>query len=50
MQYEVTCECGWSAKGTQEELVPQIQKHGKEVHGMDVTPDQAIAQLKPVQA
>ena len=50
MQYEVTCECGWSAKGTQEELVPQIQKHGTDVHGMDVTPDQAIAQLRPVQA
>ena len=31
-------------------VVPRIQKHGKDVHGMDVTPDQAIAQLKPVQA
>ena len=50
MQYEVKCDCGWSAKGTQEELIPQIQAHGKEVHGMDVTPDQAIAQLKPVDA
>ncbi len=49
MQYEVTCECGWSAKGTQEELVPKIQQHGREVHNMDVTAEQAIAQLKPVQ-
>jgi len=50
MQYEVKCDCGWSAKGTQGELIPLIQAHGKEVHGMDVTPDQAIAQLKPVDA
>lgn len=50
MRYQVKCECGFSAEGTQEELIPIVQKHGKEVHGMDVTPDQVIAQLKPVGA
>ncbi|HEX9123984.1 MAG TPA: DUF1059 domain-containing protein [Actinomycetota bacterium] len=48
MLYEVTCECGFTAKGTREELIPVVQQHGKEVHGMDVTPDQVVAQLKPV--
>jgi predicted small metal-binding protein len=49
MRYETTCECGWSASGTQDELVKLVQQHGREVHGMDVTPEQAVAQMKPVQ-
>jgi predicted small metal-binding protein len=44
---QVTCECGWSAKGTEDELVSQIQKHGREVHGMEITREQAIAQIVP---
>jgi predicted small metal-binding protein len=44
---QVTCECGWTAKGTEDELVPQIQKHGREVHGIEVTREQAVAQLVP---
>jgi predicted small metal-binding protein len=50
MQYETTCECGWSASGTRDDLVRLVQEHGREVHGMDVTAEQAIAQMKPVQA
>jgi predicted small metal-binding protein len=46
---QVTCECGWTAKGTEDELVSQIQKHGREVHGMEVTREQAIAQLVPAE-
>lgn len=44
---EVQCECGFYARGTEEVLVPVVQTHGKETHGMDVTADQVIAQLKP---
>lgn len=43
----VTCECGWTATGTEDELVPQIQRHGREVHGLEVTREQAIAQMRP---
>jgi predicted small metal-binding protein len=46
---KVTCECGWSARGTEEELVPLIQQHGRDVHGLEVTPEQAIAQLEPAE-
>jgi predicted small metal-binding protein len=49
MRYETTCECGWSASGTQDELVKLVQQHGREVHGMEVTAEQAVAQMKPVQ-
>lgn len=47
MLKQVTCECGWSAKGTEDELVPLIQQHGRDVHGMEVTREQAVAQLVP---
>jgi predicted small metal-binding protein len=49
MLKQVTCECGWSAKGTEDELVPQIQQHGREVHGMEVTREQAVAQIVPAE-
>jgi predicted small metal-binding protein len=47
LRKQVTCECRWTAKGTEDELVPQIQKHGREVHGIEVTREQAVAQLVP---
>lgn len=47
MLKQVTCECGWSAKGTEDELVPLIQQHGRDVHGLEVTRDQAVAQMEP---
>lgn len=48
MLKQVACECGWSARGTEEELIPLVQQHGKEVHGLEVTREQVLAQLKPV--
>jgi len=50
MTYSVSCECGWGAKGTKEELIPLVQQHAREVHSMEVTPDQVVPQLKPVDA
>jgi predicted small metal-binding protein len=49
MLKQVTCECGWSAKGTEDELVPLIQQHGRDVHGMEVTREQAVAQIVPAE-
>ena len=50
MQKQATCDCGWSAIGTEDELIPIVQQHGKEVHGLDVTREQVLAVLKPVDA
>jgi len=47
---EVTCECGFYARGTEEALVPVVQTHAKVTHNMEVTSDQVIAQLKPFEA
>jgi predicted small metal-binding protein len=49
MMKQVTCECGWSAKGTEDELVSLIQNHGREVHGLEVTREQAVAQMQPAE-
>jgi predicted small metal-binding protein len=47
---EVQCECGFYARGTEEVLVPVVQAHAQATHGMDVTAEQVIAQLKPFEA
>jgi predicted small metal-binding protein len=50
MVMEVQCDCGFYARGTEEDLIPVVQTHGKTKHGLDVTPEQVRAQLKPVGA
>ena len=41
---KITCECGFVARGkNDDELVEVIQKHVKEVHGMDLRREQALA-------
>ena len=47
---EATCECGFYARGVEEDLVVAIQAHGKAKHDMEVTREQVLAQLKPVDA
>jgi predicted small metal-binding protein len=47
---EVQCECGFYARGTEDDLVPVVQAHATARHGIDVTADQVVAQLKPYAA
>ncbi len=49
IEYEVSCECGWSYRGVEDDIVAAIQQHAKEVHGLEVTREQAMAQVRPVQ-
>ncbi len=48
MEKKVTCECGWTFQGSEEALISAIQQHGKDVHQMEVTREQALAQAVPV--
>ena len=41
------CDCGWSAKGPAEELIPRIQQHAREAHRLEITREQALAQARP---
>ena len=43
----VTCECGFEARGQEPELVAMVQKHGREAHNMDTTPEQVLAMARP---
>lgn len=43
----VTCECGFEVRGNEDELVPAVQKHGREAHNMDVTREQVLSMAKP---
>jgi predicted small metal-binding protein len=43
----VRCDCGWEATGPEDELVRKIQEHAREVHGLDVSREQALAQTRP---
>jgi len=48
MEKEIVCDCGWRARGTEEELVEAAQRHGREAHDMVPTPEQVRAVAKPV--
>jgi predicted small metal-binding protein len=39
----LTCACGWEATGTEDEVVSAAQDHGRTLHNMDVTHDEAMA-------
>ena len=43
----VRCECGFEVRGPREELIPTVQKHGREAHNMDATPEQVLAMARP---
>lgn len=48
VELAVRCDCGFEARGTEEELVPSVQKHGREAHNMQVTREQVLAMAHPV--
>ena len=48
MEKEIACDCGWRARGTDEELIAEAQEHGRQAHDMVPTPEQVLATAKPV--
>lgn len=48
MAKKVVCECGVVIRGADDdELVANVQRHGREAHGMEVTAEQALAMAEP---
>ena len=43
----VQCECGFEVRGTEDEVVPAVQQHGREAHNMDATREQVLAMARP---
>jgi predicted small metal-binding protein len=47
LEWIVDCDCGWSCRGTEDEIVVACVAHGREVHGMDLTREQVLAVAHP---
>jgi predicted small metal-binding protein len=47
---EVTCQCGWQCRGTWDEVVAQVQAHGREAHGVETTAEEIRAIARSVDA
>lgn len=43
----VRCDCGFEARGTEDDLVPAMQEHAREVHNMEATREQVLARAQP---
>jgi predicted small metal-binding protein len=48
MLKKIVCDCGWTATGTDEELIAAAQEHGREAHDLVPTAEQVLAVAKPV--
>jgi predicted small metal-binding protein len=46
---EVTCQCGWTCRGTDDEIVAQVQAHGREAHGVESSADEILSIARPVE-
>jgi predicted small metal-binding protein len=43
----MACDCGFEVRGTEAELIPAVQAHGRERHNMDVTAEQILGMAVP---
>jgi predicted small metal-binding protein len=49
MQMAVTCRCGWQCRGTEDEVIEQVQAHGRSAHGVETTVEEIKAIWRPVE-
>jgi predicted small metal-binding protein len=40
---EVTCRCGWTARGTKSDVIGKVQEHGRTAHNQEITPAEVRA-------
>lgn len=43
MLKEVTCQCGWQARGTEHQVIAQVIEHGRAAHGQELTAEEVMA-------
>jgi predicted small metal-binding protein len=46
----VECDCGWSCRGGEDELVAACAEHAREAHGLELTREQVLAAARPADA
>jgi len=49
MEKEISCDCGWQARGTEDALVAAAKQHGHDVHDMIPTREQVLATARPTE-
>jgi predicted small metal-binding protein len=49
MDFEVSCDCGWSYRGTEDEVVAATIAHGRSVHQIELTHEQGREAARPVE-
>ena len=47
MEKLIQCPCGTALRAEEEDLVAKAQQHAKELHGMELTREQALAMAQP---
>jgi Protein of unknown function (DUF1059) len=45
-----TCECGAEFTGTEEDVIAQMQQHGRDVHSTELTPQEVLEMAMPTEA
>jgi hypothetical protein len=50
MELEITCDCGWSFRGSEDEVVDATISHGQSVHQIVLDREQARSAARPVEA
>jgi hypothetical protein len=48
MEFEITCDCGWSFRGLEAEVVAATISHGQAVHQIELSREQARAAARPI--
>jgi predicted small metal-binding protein len=46
-QFQVTCQCGWRVKGSRDDVVRDVQEHGRTAHNTELTEEQVMSQAVP---
>jgi predicted small metal-binding protein len=47
MTIVVRCECGWTTRGPEDQVVEGMQVHHRQIHGRELTRDQVLAKMVP---
>lgn len=48
MQLVIECDCGWSFRGAEREVIAAGQEHGRDAHDLTLSPEQVLAAARPV--
>jgi predicted small metal-binding protein len=43
----VTCECGWAARGEQDQVVEAMQVHRRQIHDQEISREQVLEKATP---